>query len=73
VQVATIGYSHLDSQVVEDFTHTAPASGNLFVNRDVTSSVVIPQNHGVILMMSYSRTGIAVSPIISTYLEFEKE
>ena len=75
-QTATIGYSHLDSQVVEDFTHSMATpinSSNLFVNRAVTSSVVIPQNHGVILMMSYSRTGASISPVISTYLEFEKE
>lgn len=76
IQEAAILYSHLDSQVVEDFTHsmaTPSGASTLFVNHTVTSSVVVPQNHGVILMMSYSRTGIAISPTISTYLEFERE
>lgn len=76
VQINTSAYSHLDSQVVEDFSHstaTPVGMANLFVNRAVTSNVVVPQNHGVILMMSYSRTGIAISPVISTYLEFERE
>jgi hypothetical protein len=76
IQSNVSSYAHLDSQVVEDFTHsmaTPSGASNLFVNHSVTSSIVVPANHGVILMMSYSRTGIAISPIISTYLEFERE
>jgi hypothetical protein len=76
IQASSISYSHLDSQVVEDFTHSMASpvgASNLFVNKEVTSSVVVPQNHGVIVMLSYSRTGVAISPVISTYLEFEIE
>jgi hypothetical protein len=77
IQTNSSFYSNLDSQVIEDFSHSlaVPVANvtNLFVNYPSSSSVVVPQNHGVVLFLGYNRPNIAVSPQISTYIEFERE
>lgn len=61
-----------DNQQVDEFNIVAPLSGNVYGIHNSTSSVIIPANHGICLFMSYSRTGISISPILTVQLEFER-
>lgn len=63
-----------DNQVIDDFSFIPAVSGAGigFENHVSTSAVVVPAFHDVLLFMSFARPGISVSPILSTYIEFER-